>query len=176
LLHHHHLQATKTWWRGLDSNQRTRKRADLQSAAINHSATPPRGTPNYRVVDPSCQLQSAVQFINFMLPASSSIDGQIFQPNSCLGTLSLRRNRSQTGIAIVRPLTFRIRTIACPSAEAEQVSNTAVLINEGRGKTVAAFTLLVVNRGLGGDVFCFDSVFSQDRLIEVAQRSKPGVA
>src|SRR5207248_3193197 len=38
---------TKTWWRGLDSNQRTRKRADLQSAAINHSATPPQGTPNY---------------------------------------------------------------------------------------------------------------------------------
>ena len=30
------------WWRGLDSNQRTRKRADLQSAAINHSATSPR--------------------------------------------------------------------------------------------------------------------------------------
>ncbi|VWX55858.1 hypothetical protein VARIO8X_110002 [Burkholderiales bacterium 8X] len=29
------------WWRGLDSNQRTRKRADLQSAAINHSATSP---------------------------------------------------------------------------------------------------------------------------------------
>lgn len=29
------------WWRGLDSNQRTRKRADLQSAAINHSATCP---------------------------------------------------------------------------------------------------------------------------------------
>src|SRR3990167_49292 len=29
------------WWRGLDSNQRTRKRADLQSAAFNHSATPP---------------------------------------------------------------------------------------------------------------------------------------
>ena len=30
------------WWRGLDSNQRTRKRADLQSAAINHSATSPK--------------------------------------------------------------------------------------------------------------------------------------
>ena len=29
------------WWRGLDSNQRTLKRADLQSAAINHSATSP---------------------------------------------------------------------------------------------------------------------------------------
>ncbi len=35
------------WWRGLDSNQRTRKRADLQSAAINHSATSPQGTSNY---------------------------------------------------------------------------------------------------------------------------------
>jgi hypothetical protein len=29
------------WWRGVDSNHRTRKRADLQSAAINHSATSP---------------------------------------------------------------------------------------------------------------------------------------
>jgi hypothetical protein len=29
------------WWRGLDSNQRTLARADLQSAAFNHSATPP---------------------------------------------------------------------------------------------------------------------------------------
>jgi hypothetical protein len=32
------------WWRRLDSNQRTRKRADLQSAAFNHSATPPDGS------------------------------------------------------------------------------------------------------------------------------------
>src|SRR4051794_41014667 len=30
------------WWRGLDSNQRTLARADLQSAAFNHSATSPR--------------------------------------------------------------------------------------------------------------------------------------
>ncbi len=30
------------WWKGLDSNQRTLSRADLQSAAINHSATLPR--------------------------------------------------------------------------------------------------------------------------------------
>ncbi len=30
------------WWRGLDSNQRTLTRADLQSAAINHSATSPK--------------------------------------------------------------------------------------------------------------------------------------
>ena len=29
------------WWRGKDLNLRTRKRADLQSAAIDHSATPP---------------------------------------------------------------------------------------------------------------------------------------
>jgi hypothetical protein len=33
------------WWRGLDSNQRTLARADLQSAAFNHSATSPRGLP-----------------------------------------------------------------------------------------------------------------------------------
>ena len=31
------------WWRGRDSNSRTLTRADLQSAAINHSATPPQG-------------------------------------------------------------------------------------------------------------------------------------
>ncbi len=30
-----------SWWKGEDSNLRTRKRADLQSAAINHSATLP---------------------------------------------------------------------------------------------------------------------------------------
>ena len=29
------------WWKGVDSNHRTQKRADLQSAAINHSATFP---------------------------------------------------------------------------------------------------------------------------------------
>ena len=31
------------WWTGLDSNQRTFARADLQSAAFNHSATCPDG-------------------------------------------------------------------------------------------------------------------------------------
>ena len=30
------------WWTGLDSNQRTETRADLQSAAFNHSATCPQ--------------------------------------------------------------------------------------------------------------------------------------
>ncbi len=29
------------WWRGLDSNQRTLTRPDLQSGAFNHSTTPP---------------------------------------------------------------------------------------------------------------------------------------
>ena len=33
------------WWTGLDSNQRTLARADLQSAAFNHSATCPLGLP-----------------------------------------------------------------------------------------------------------------------------------
>ena len=38
-----HIPSTPSdWWRGLDSNQRTPKRADLQSAAFNRSATPPR--------------------------------------------------------------------------------------------------------------------------------------
>ena len=36
------IQAKACWWRELDSNQRTRKRADLQSAAFNHSAIPPK--------------------------------------------------------------------------------------------------------------------------------------
>jgi hypothetical protein len=35
--------ARKIWWTGLDSNQRTLARADLQSAAFNHSATCPKG-------------------------------------------------------------------------------------------------------------------------------------
>ncbi len=35
--------ASEGWWKGLDSNQRTLARADLQSAAINHSATLPAG-------------------------------------------------------------------------------------------------------------------------------------
>ena len=40
----HNLKFTRkySWWRELDSNQRTRKRADLQSAAINHSAISPK--------------------------------------------------------------------------------------------------------------------------------------
>src|SRR5690606_22981598 len=53
------------WWRGLDSNQRTRKRADLQSAAINHSATPPQGTADYRRVHAACQQSIAFKSINF---------------------------------------------------------------------------------------------------------------
>ena len=35
--------SARGWWRGLDSNQRTLARADLQSAAFNHSATSPGG-------------------------------------------------------------------------------------------------------------------------------------
>src|SRR5919106_2095091 len=43
------------WWRGLDSNQRTLARADLQSAAFNHSATSP---------DCAGQMASAPQTVN----------------------------------------------------------------------------------------------------------------
>ena len=47
------------WWRGLDSNQRTLARADLQSAAFNHSATSPDcGGPNGDAA-PECQLCGA---------------------------------------------------------------------------------------------------------------------
>src|SRR3546814_10734329 len=35
------IPAPRRWWTGLDSNQRTLTRADLQSAAFNHSATCP---------------------------------------------------------------------------------------------------------------------------------------
>ena len=41
-------QPTRGWWTGLDSNQRTETRADLQSAAFNHSATCPWG-PRWEV-------------------------------------------------------------------------------------------------------------------------------
>ena len=44
------LAPTHHWWRRLDSNQRTHKRADLQSAAFNHSATPPRQAIDYATV------------------------------------------------------------------------------------------------------------------------------
>ena len=35
------------WWRGWDLNLRTLTRADLQSAAIDHSATPPKSKPKW---------------------------------------------------------------------------------------------------------------------------------
>ncbi|VWX52283.1 hypothetical protein NOVOSPHI9U_40739 [Novosphingobium sp. 9U] len=38
----------KGWWTGLDSNQRTLARADLQSAAFNHSATCPHRFRGWR--------------------------------------------------------------------------------------------------------------------------------
>ena len=38
------------WWTGKDSNLRTRERADLQSAAINHSATCPEAHTEAREV------------------------------------------------------------------------------------------------------------------------------
>lgn len=49
------------WWRGLDSNQRTLARADLQSAAFNHSATSPgaAGAPCGGAIMP-CQRVSAL--------------------------------------------------------------------------------------------------------------------
>lgn len=38
------------WWRGQDSNLRTHKRAELQSAAFNHSTTPPRVQPAHKML------------------------------------------------------------------------------------------------------------------------------
>lgn len=55
------------WWRGLDSNQRTRKRADLQSAAINHSATSPQGTPDYSKAPSECQLWKSISSKYFLV-------------------------------------------------------------------------------------------------------------
>ena len=44
-LYNYTASSPATWWRGTDSNHRTHKRADLQSAAFNHSATPPIKEP-----------------------------------------------------------------------------------------------------------------------------------
>jgi hypothetical protein len=62
------------WWRRLDSNQRTRKRADLQSAAINHSATPPQGTHDYL----RNEVMSQVQFRGFAAIPAAQI-GHFFE-------------------------------------------------------------------------------------------------
>ena len=37
------LKILLKWWKGLDSNQRTQKRTDLQSVGFNHSPTYPQG-------------------------------------------------------------------------------------------------------------------------------------
>ena len=50
---------TIAWWRGKGSNLRTHKRADLQSAAFNHSATPPDRTRDYANGLPECQTELA---------------------------------------------------------------------------------------------------------------------
>jgi hypothetical protein len=41
------------WWRGLDSNQRRRTPADLQSAPFSHSGTPPRWEAGTKAKPPS---------------------------------------------------------------------------------------------------------------------------
>ena len=51
------LVPLRSWWRGLDSNQRTLARADLQSAAFNHSATSPRGQAGAPCGGPSLMCQ-----------------------------------------------------------------------------------------------------------------------
>lgn len=40
----------KEWWAGLDSNQRRRKPADLQSAPFGHFGTYPRRGKNERLI------------------------------------------------------------------------------------------------------------------------------
>lgn len=52
------------WWRGLDSNQRTLARADLQSAAFNHSATSPRGQAGAPCGGPSLMCQRAKRAVS----------------------------------------------------------------------------------------------------------------
>ena len=51
------------WWRGLDSNQRTLARADLQSAAFNHSATSPRGQAGAPCGEPALMCQRAKEAV-----------------------------------------------------------------------------------------------------------------
>ena len=48
------------WWRGKDSNLRTPKRADLQSAAIDRSATPPS--------KPACSLPVTAKRASYFKP------------------------------------------------------------------------------------------------------------
>ena len=54
------------WWWGKDSNLRTRKRADLQSAAIDRSATPPQG-PAHRGLERMILLMLVSRLGNFCL-------------------------------------------------------------------------------------------------------------
>src|SRR5690606_406296 len=74
----------RRWWRGLDSNQRRRESADLQSAAFNHSATPPtqrscrgwRGRVNGRF-GLSCQrLRRQIMRMRQQKPHSAGRKGQ----------------------------------------------------------------------------------------------------
>ena len=46
-LHQQDPEFHRSWWRGLDSNQRRRTPADLQSAPFSHSGTPPLRQSGY---------------------------------------------------------------------------------------------------------------------------------
>ena len=56
------LEESEGWWRGLDSNQRTLSRPDLQSGAFNHSTTPPYAfdarQTSYRQIKRRCNTSS----------------------------------------------------------------------------------------------------------------------
>ena len=59
-----HLQCSDDeagWWRGLDSNQRTLARADLQSAAFNHSATSPRCRQARQMAAKGCSVNAEIR-------------------------------------------------------------------------------------------------------------------
>ena len=65
---------TKNWWRELDSNQRTRKRADLQSAAINHSAISPREPGIIKTFAENVNLHSSLESHPAKIPAEHQLD------------------------------------------------------------------------------------------------------
>ncbi len=67
-IHYHVIFTTESiWWGGLDSNQRTLSRSDLQSDAINHSTTSPHGTQDYSERLVICQYLLAVLSKIFLL-------------------------------------------------------------------------------------------------------------
>ena len=84
------------WWRGLDSNQRTLARADLQSAAFNHSATSPgadRGAMWRRGIGVSTR--SSGRSPRALKLACAPVSNLLADGGLCRPSLSLGRSKIQ---------------------------------------------------------------------------------